>query len=539
MLKALLWLLGIGLIAACAAYVLFWMPPDPADTAQPVQIKTIWRSAHGAGLVEGNGAITRLKFPFAGLIDDVEPKDNASVKLNDIVARMNSTEVDDRIALEEITLKEAKAKRDALVARKNVEQTDKKELELKLARAETVEAEKQLTKLKTPETAKDRQSRQEDAKLSFERAQRALTLAEAEQKQLLAHPTPLELEAAEARLNLAKSRQATESGAAEMRYALADYDKIKHGPGAEDKEVAAARVGQAKNEVERAEAEKRRADKPAAPTPLPEAEIKIAERVLAAAQDREAIKREELNQLRHDADLAEGRMADAAVERSEQNIKSFKKMRLGYELRAPFDGLVVKRLVEPGALLAPFEDVLWIVDFTRKRVRAEFDIEKLQSLTKPGLNATVKSRAFGKGELNARVIEIGKVGTRKLLQDDPSSPRGGEVVEVLLEIDPPADAAKKQFFDLLRPGLRVEADIVLESRANVLCVPKSYLGTDPGENGVDKKFVMKADPNAKKHRYETARKQEVTCGIRDEYYVEILDGLSVDDLVVKPRAQNR
>jgi multidrug efflux pump subunit AcrA (membrane-fusion protein) len=539
MFKVLLWLLGFGLIAAGAVYFLFWMPQDPLDAAQPVQIKTIWRSAHGAGLVEGNGALTRLKFPFAGLVDDVEPKENASVKLNDVVAKMNSTEVDDRIALEEITLKEAKAKRDALVARKNVELSDKKELELKRAHAETLEAEIHLTKLKTPETAKDRQDRQEDAKLSVERAQRALTLAEAEQKQLLAHPTALELEAAEARLNLAKSRAGTEAAAAEMRYALADYDKIKHGSSAEDKDVAAARVAQARNELDRAEAEKRRADKPQAPIPLPDAEIKIAERTLAEAQGREAKKRDELEQLRHDADSAEGRMADAAVERSEQNIKSFKKMRLGYELRAPFDGLVVKRLVEPGALLAPFEDVLWIVDFTRKRVRAEFDIEKLQSLTKPGLNATVKSRAFGKGELSARVIEIGKVGTRKLLQDDPSSPRGGEVVEVLLEIDPPSDAAKKPFFDLLRPGLRVEADIVLESRANVLCVPKSYLGTDPGENGVDKKFVMKADPNAKKHRYETARKQEVTCGIRDEYYVEILDGLSVDDLVVKPRAQNK
>ena len=209
-------------------------------------------------------------------------------------------------------------------------------------------------------------------------------------------------------------------------------------------------------------------------------------------------------------------------------------MKLGYELRAPFEGLVIKRLAEPGALLAPYEDVLWIVDFTRKRVRAEFDIEKLQFLIKPDLKAVIKCRAFGnKGELAARVVETGKVGTRKLLQDDPSQPHGGEVVEVIMEIDPPTDASKKALFNLLRPGLRVEADIVLESAANVLSLPNSYVSTDG-----DTKYVMKVDPNAKK-RYESARKQEVKTGMKDEYYVEIKEGLNVDDLVVKPKAQNK
>ncbi|MEI6232127.1 MAG: HlyD family efflux transporter periplasmic adaptor subunit [Planctomycetota bacterium] len=544
MVKAIVWFLVFVLIGCGAAYFFIWSPPDAGELPHPVQLKTIWRTAHGAGLIEGYGAVTRLKFPFAGIVDEIEAKEGGTVKLNDTVAKLNSTEADDHIALEEIALKEAKAKRDAITARKNAELSEKKEAELKRAHTDTLEAERNLSKLKTPEKVKDRQDRQEDAKLALEHAQRALALAEAEEKQLLSHPTPLELEAADARLNLAKTRndeakksgQGLESAAAEMRYALADYDKIKKGASDPDKEAAGARTAQAKSAVDRAEAEKRRIERPDAPIPVPVADIELATKTLADAQAREDLKRKELESLRHDADSAESRVADALVERSEQNLKSFKKMKLGYELRAPFEGLVIKRLAEPGALLAPYEDVLWIVDFTRKRVRAEFDIEKLQSLIKKDLKASIKSRAFGKAELSARVVEIGKAGTRKLLQDDPSQPRGGEVVEVIMEIDSPTDADKKPLFEMLRPGLRVEADIVLESRANVLCVPKSYLGTDPGENGVDKKYVMKVNPNAKK---QAAKKQEVNCGIRDEYYVEILDGLNTDDLVVRPKAQNK
>ena len=289
MVKAIFWILVLVLIAGGGAYFMFFMPQDATVVAQPVQLKTIWRSAHGAGLVEGNGVVTHLKFPFAGIVDDIDVKENDTVKLNDTVAKMNSTEVDDRIALEEIALGEAKAKRDAIVARKNAEVGDKKEAELKLAHTETLEAELRLNKLKTPTESTGRLDKQEDAKLALEHAQRALSLAENEQKQLLAHPTPLELEAADARLSLAKSRneeakrtgQSVEFAAAEMRYALAEYDKVKHGANAEEKEVAAARTAQAKTELDRAEAERRRADRPAAPVPLPTAEIELAEKTLA------------------------------------------------------------------------------------------------------------------------------------------------------------------------------------------------------------------------------------------------------------------
>ena len=175
MVKAIFWIFLLVLLAGGAAYFMFFMPQDATEAVQPVQLKTIWRSAHGAGLVEGNGVVTHLKFPFAGIVDDIDVKENDTIKLNDTVAKMNSTEVDDRISLEEIALREAKAKRDAIVARKNVEESDKKEAELKLAHNDTLEAELHLNKLKTPADVIGRQDKQEDAKLAVEHAQRALS----------------------------------------------------------------------------------------------------------------------------------------------------------------------------------------------------------------------------------------------------------------------------------------------------------------------------------------------------------------------------
>ena len=140
----------------------------------------------------------------------------------------------------------------------------------------------------------------------------------------------------------------------------------------------------------------------------------------------------------------------------------------------------------------------------------------------------------------AHVLEVHqKVGTRKLLLDDPSQPKGGEIVELLLEIDPPADAAKQDLFALLRPGLRVETDIVLETTPNVIAIPKSFVATEKGPDGSDVFHVQRAYPKTKAGDRYSATKVEVSVGMRDEYFVEITKGLNVDDLVVKPKSTSK
>ncbi len=62
--------------------------------------------------------------------------------------------------------------------------------------------------------------------------------------------------------------------------------------------------------------------------------------------------RQAFDAVRQEADSAEMRVAEADIERSQQTLKMLKNMQLGYDMHAPFDALVVKRLVEPGTARA-------------------------------------------------------------------------------------------------------------------------------------------------------------------------------------------
>lgn len=542
MFKAIFWLVII-IFAGAGVFWYFYAAPGIVEEMQPVQRRNIRKAAHGSGLVEGSSVPVHLKFPFAGVIDEINCKEGGSVKLNSVVATLNTTEVDHQIKLQEIAIREATAKRDALAARAPAEALEKAEHELRLEQAAVLDAQERLKKLKSPPTAAEELEKREAAVRNVERAQRAAAVAEAEYRQLKVHPTPDETAVASARLEAAKLRNdssKSELNAAELRLALAEFDKVKRGATPEDLDTAANRAAQARTEEQSALAEKQRLDHPPTPAPIPEAEIKSAQAALDAALAQERQKREQLEALRQKAQAAEVAAANAAVEKETETLAILKQRKMGYELRAPFDALVTKRSVEAGALVQPFEEILSVVDFSKKRVRAEFDVTVMPALLKPNLGATLKSRAFGKDqELSAHVLEVQKVGTRKLLLDDPSQPKGGEIVEVLLEIDPPADAAKQDLFTLLRPGLRVETDIVLETLSNVIAVPKSFVATEKAPDGTDAYYVYRAYSRTKAGDKYNAAKVQVWVGMRDEYFVEITKGLNVDDLVVKPKSGSK
>ena len=68
----------------------------------------------------------------------------------------------------------------------------------------------------------------------------------------------------------------------------------------------------------------------------------------------------------------------------------------------------------------------------------------------------------------------------------------------------------------LYPNLTVESNIIIQTKKNVLTIPKSYL--------VDNQYVI----------MENKEKRKVTVGMNDYNFVEILSGLSVTESIVKP-----
>lgn len=541
-LKKLVYFLVVVLLLGGGAYYYFVTHQAPDEKPYVVEPRVIFRTVHGWGLVEGSSVTMRMKFAWAGQLEEVNAKEGQVVKQGDIIATLNTTEIDFKIKLEESTLKEVTAKRDAINARKNSEEVANVERQVKTELENVRLASEYLKKIQNPTYQIELRDKQDAAVRAVERARRNLALVEAELKLLKSRPTQHELAVATAQLDAAKlhSEEArrtttgTAAAAAELAYALANYDLVKRGATEEDLNAATLRIALAKTELDQAEEEKRKLDAPRPPPPAPLAAIAEAEKELASAKEGLESKRKELDKKQKEAQDADSLAAQAAVEGSNERLKMLKNMKLGYELRAPFDALVTKRLVESDTLLAPYEDVVWLVDFAHKRVRAEFDVLALPSLSE-GQKAKIKSRAFGKEDLTARVLSIRNAHTRSVYSDDPNASRGGEVVDVMLEIEKPEEGAKREIYDkLLRPGLRAEVDIVLESTGKpVICVPKSYVASDK-----DVQYVMKTEVNPKTQKLEKARRQDVKIGMRDEYYVEIKDdGLHAEDMLVKPKAK--
>ena len=79
-------------------------------------------------------------------------------------------------------------------------------------------------------------------------------------------------------------------------------------------------------------------------------------------------------------------------------------------------------------------------------------------------------------------------------------------VEASLLTKPPA----------LYPNLTTEANIIFQIKEKALLIPRSYL--------IDESFVM----------MENKQKGKITTGLKDYQKVEILSGLTVNDIILKP-----
>jgi multidrug resistance efflux pump len=259
--------------------------------------------------------------------------------------------------------------------------------------------------------------------------------------------------------------------------------------------------------------------------------------LLQQAQSRERFAKLEVQRLEHYMDSpevkAEIAAAQAGVTKAEKSLELVKLNKQAMTLRAPFAGTIMHRLAEPGVVVTPGTPIVSIVDFSQKRVRAEFDVGRLLDI-KQGMPVELTSRALGKEPLDGKVEKILGVGTRKLMADDPAAPRGGEVLEVIISVEEPKTDLKKKAFEGLRPGLRMEADVTLERADNVIVAKTSFVAQEKGQD-----YVLRLDhSNGSNSPTDLPKIRNVETGLRDESYVEIKHGLEEGDVIVKPKPQN-
>lgn len=172
-------------------------------------------------------------------------------------------------------------------------------------------------------------------------------------------------------------------------------------------------------------------------------------------------------------------------------------------LKAPQDGLIIDSHVRLGQPVEPEVEMLDIADRTSVWAIAKIP-EQEAAKVKIGSPAHIRIPALGDRIVEAKLDRFGVVADRQ-----------AGTVEGIFVLENPEEK--------LRPGMRAEFSIVVESRSNVLSVPKESIQGDPSNRAV---FVKDFDlPNA-------FIRVPVQLGQQNDRYVEIVAGLFPGDEVV-------
>ncbi len=166
-------------------------------------------------------------------------------------------------------------------------------------------------------------------------------------------------------------------------------------------------------------------------------------------------------------------------------------------LKAPLDGMVLRRDGEVGEIAGPTDVLFWVGPPTPVQVVAEINEEEIPKIAL-GQKAFLRNEAFPDQTLNASVSAITPKG-------NPESKTFR--VYLLLPRDTP-----------LRIGMTVEVNIVFREKANALVVPAEAIV----DNAIS---VVNADRTSR---------VRVSTGIRGSRLVEVIGGVSDGAMVLSP-----
>jgi multidrug efflux pump subunit AcrA (membrane-fusion protein) len=181
---------------------------------------------------------------------------------------------------------------------------------------------------------------------------------------------------------------------------------------------------------------------------------------------------------------------------SQKNLQISKTVAGDYTIKSEADGKVYSILKEKGEMVNSQSPVALIGDgaaFTLELQVDEYDIARI----KPGQKIVLSMDSY-KGQVFEAVVE--KINP--LMNERSRS----FTIEAKFVKQPPA----------LYPNLTCEANIVIQEKEKTLTIPRTCLLEDD--------YVLLANKE----------KRKVTTGLKDYQKVEILSGLNVNDIILKP-----
>ncbi|MER2996720.1 efflux RND transporter periplasmic adaptor subunit [Pontibacter populi] len=185
-----------------------------------------------------------------------------------------------------------------------------------------------------------------------------------------------------------------------------------------------------------------------------------------------------------------------AAKQSQKSLQISETMSDDYTVRSETDGKVYSVLKEKGEMVSPQMPVAVIGaadEFILELQVDEYDIARI----KPGQKVLLNLDSYKGQVFEAEVYKVNPAMNERTRSF---------TVEASFVTVPPA----------LYPNLTTEANIVIQRKENALIIPREYL--------VDGNYVMMEDD----------KKVQVKTGLKDYQKVEILEGLTKEDVIVKP-----
>jgi HlyD family secretion protein len=198
-------------------------------------------------------------------------------------------------------------------------------------------------------------------------------------------------------------------------------------------------------------------------------------------------------------------LARAQTAQTEARLKELRINLANTTVVAPVDGFVSQRHVDPGAWVSQNAPVVSVVDISSLRLVANVVEKDLKSVN-AGDPAVVEVDAYPGENFNGRIARVSPIL-------DPATRTAS------MEIEIPNRESR------LKPGMYAKVTLEVESRENVLLIPKPALVDSQGQRGV-------YQPNDESR----AAFKPVRVGLEDNEKAEILEGLSEGEIVISTGA---
>ncbi len=477
-------LMGVMLLAACAR-----PGADAGATAQRTSTLgsgTLTATVSATGNIEPQSEI-KISFQQPGTVAEVMFDEGAAVKKGDVIAKLDTTDLELALAQAEASLDNAKtaegqaetaienARASEIIATSGFSRTvsGARASDVAAARAALDAALANLDKLKSGPTNEDLAAvtaALANAEASLKQAQSAYDAAFSRNPAAIgASPAALQLEQATNNYTNAKSQ----------------FDKVAKG-------ADNAAITSALQQVQSARAQYDKTVNPARSFDVDQAQAQITQ---AQLQGKNA-----------QAQLANARNQ---VKLAEIQIKQAQRRLDQAQLKSPIDGVLSVLSVKAGESVAT-QPVATVVDVSQYHIDItvdEIDIAKVK--TGQAVNVTLDSLPG--------VDVAGKVA-----RISPTSKTVNGVVSYEVRVD-----IEKSEADL-RSGMTSNASIVLDKRENVLLAPNWAVRRD---RDTGKSFLTLQSG-------QQSSEIEVKTGLRNDTFSEILSGAKAGDVVVAPRTPN-